>query len=97
MENSKLLLPKPPVRTFSKLSDAVKYGGYSSNSLIAYLNEELDFITPGANYDYIERVPWNKLVPEVLEMIKKYGKNAAFELHQKHKEAIVVRASGFIN
>jgi len=30
-------------------------------------------------------------------MIKKYGKNAAFELYQKHKDAITVRASGFIN
>ena len=96
MPDKRLFLSKPPVGTFS-IKDAIKYSGYTSNSLVAYVNEEINFITPGANFDYIQRVPWDKLLPEVVEIINQYGKNAAFELHKRHKDAISTYTSAFVN
>lgn len=88
MSDLRLLLPEPSIDNFKSIKQAILYEGYSSNTLVAYVNGEIGFVTLGAKFDYIDRISWKKLLPEIVEMINCYGKKAPEELHKRHIQCI---------
>ena len=77
-------LPMPQSKKIESWKMAAEYTGPSSNTLVAFVKGEIGFVTPLTYVDYIERVPWKKLLPEVIQVIDNYGKNASTELHKRH-------------
>jgi len=88
MPDPRRLLPRPQVRKFENLPEAIKWSGTTSNTLVGYVNGDLDFITPGAWYDCIHRLGWKITLNMVVDNINKHGSKAASEIHERQAEAI---------
>ena len=88
MPDPRRLLPRPQVRKFENLPEAIKWSGTTSNTLVGYVNGDLDFVTPGAWHDYIRRLGWKIALNMVVDNINEHGSKAASKIHEQHADAI---------
>lgn len=86
---------RPRAQRFSSRDEAVKYSGYSSQSLVAYVQGELAFVTPGAYADYVEKEDWPSLHGRVKTLIDDLGQEGAAEalFDQLRDDSLVKAAS----
>jgi hypothetical protein len=65
----------PLAMMFGSLNDAIRYNyyGYSSATVVYYINRDIDHVTPAAYADYIEGNNWTNLYNNVKDLINTIG------------------------
>ena len=69
------------------ITDSLAFGsGYSSVSVVAYVEGHIGHVTPAAYSDYIEGNDWPELLETIRKLLDKHGeKDTAALLHKLRK------------